>query len=540
MRLPFLAPRLAALALALALCAPAAALSTADLRRRAIYQLLTDRFATPAGDAPGCEPARRRYCGGGWKGVERELGWIQGMGFDTVWISPVVNNVPGVAGSESYHGYYTSNMFELNARFGTRQDLLDLSAALHARGMYLMVDVVANHVGADDPAAVPGDAYGPFTQQTDFHPFCLPTDWDNQTQVEKCWIHDTLADLDTESPRVVSTLYTWVRHLVATFGIDAVRVDTVKHVRADFWPGFMRAAGVGGVGEVLHGDPNYLRRYQETAMDSLLDYATFFHLRRAFASPAAHIDELVDFVPRMQRTMRDTSLLAAFLDNHDNPRFAGTVTDPVLVKNAAVYPFVSDGYPIVYSGQEHGMVGGEDPHNREAMWTFGFSDPSVAPLYPFFTALNRARRHALAHLPYLSTPLAASRLDNHTTALSKPPLVSVLTNAGSAAPAAVHYLPVSQTAYRPRMAVIDVLSGELTATDPQGGLSVVVVAGQPRVYIPLAVWDDAAAPAAAWMRETERDKAKAREKEAPARHARAASLQAALSWFGMGSSAKEL
>ena len=53
--------------------------------------------------------------------------------------------------------------------------------------------------------------------------------------------------------------------------------------------------------------------------------------------------------------------------NHDMPRFAGetqdqavsyaayrqTTTNIQLVRNAAVYPFVSDGYPIMYQGQEH-------------------------------------------------------------------------------------------------------------------------------------------------------------------------------------------
>jgi alpha-amylase len=41
------------------------------------------------------------------------------------------------------------------------------------------------------------------------------------------------------------------------------------------------------------------------------------------------------------------------LSNHDFPRFAGTHTDSVLTRNAAVFPFVNDGFPIVYQGQEH-------------------------------------------------------------------------------------------------------------------------------------------------------------------------------------------
>lgn len=62
-----------------------------------------------------------------------------------------------------------------------------------------------------------------------------------------------MPDLDTESPRVIKILQDWVRDLVETYSIDALRVDTVKHVRKDFWPDFVKAGGVVAVGEVLHG-----------------------------------------------------------------------------------------------------------------------------------------------------------------------------------------------------------------------------------------------------------------------------------------------
>ncbi len=51
------------------------------------------------------------------------------------------------ADGEAYHGYWAQNIYEINSNFGVASDLVALSAALHARGMYLMVDVVANHIG---------------------------------------------------------------------------------------------------------------------------------------------------------------------------------------------------------------------------------------------------------------------------------------------------------------------------------------------------------------------------------------------------------
>lgn len=69
---------------AVALVPLVAGLTTPQLRDRSIYQVITDRFARADGRVDVyCDPNERTYCGGGWKGIEHQLGYIQGMGFDT-------------------------------------------------------------------------------------------------------------------------------------------------------------------------------------------------------------------------------------------------------------------------------------------------------------------------------------------------------------------------------------------------------------------------------------------------------------------------
>lgn len=67
------------------------------------------------------------------------------MGFDAIWISPVVDNTEG-----GYHGYWARNWNKLNSNFGSEEDLKSLVKACHDRDMFVMVDVVANHVGPVD------------------------------------------------------------------------------------------------------------------------------------------------------------------------------------------------------------------------------------------------------------------------------------------------------------------------------------------------------------------------------------------------------
>jgi alpha-amylase len=127
-----------------------------------------------------------------------------------------------------------SAILEVNLNFGTPEDLKALSDALHERGMYLMVDVVVNHVGSPRWRQFrPDERYGALNEPEDYHPHCWIQNYDNQTEVEQCWIgedqREALVDVNTESPKVVREMYRWIRQLVSEYGIDGLRVDTVKH-----------------------------------------------------------------------------------------------------------------------------------------------------------------------------------------------------------------------------------------------------------------------------------------------------------------------
>lgn len=62
--------------------------SSSEWSQRTIYQVLTDRFASPTSDSttPSCKDLSV-YCGGTWSGIEAQLDYIAGMGFDAIWIS---------------------------------------------------------------------------------------------------------------------------------------------------------------------------------------------------------------------------------------------------------------------------------------------------------------------------------------------------------------------------------------------------------------------------------------------------------------------
>lgn len=104
-----------------------------------------------------------------------------------------------------------------------------------------------------------------------------------------------------------------------------------------------------------------------------------------------------------------------------------------------------------------------------------------------YARLNHARKRASAHPPFLNTLLKFMKFDTHSVAISKAPMLSVLTNFGASSSPRAYY--IARSGYAPLVPVIDVLTGQIFATDPHGGLSVVVLSGEPRVFLPLSIWE---------------------------------------------------
>ena len=110
------------------------------------------------------------------------------MGFDAIWVSPVVTNTPG-----GYHGYWAKDFYTINSHFGSEQDFIDLITEMHSRDMWIMVDVVANHIG---PIGTSLDTVGeitPFNQKSYYHSYCN-INWNDMNSIQNCWLAD-LPDL---------------------------------------------------------------------------------------------------------------------------------------------------------------------------------------------------------------------------------------------------------------------------------------------------------------------------------------------------------
>lgn len=120
-----------------------------DWRDEVIYQVLVDRFAngTASNDWRVNRQSLARYQGGDWQGLISQLDYIKALGVTTLWISPIVRNVDTDAGIDGYHGYWASDLSELNPHFGDLATLRRLVSEAHRKNLRVVLDIVTNHMG---------------------------------------------------------------------------------------------------------------------------------------------------------------------------------------------------------------------------------------------------------------------------------------------------------------------------------------------------------------------------------------------------------
>ena len=326
--------------------------SKEEWKSRSIYQIVTDRFARTS-DTGNCD--YNQYCGGNYKGIIQKLNYIKGMGFNAIWISPIVENTEG-----SYHGYHFTNLYNLNSHFGTEDDFKELISACHEKDIWVMIDVVANHVGPI------GDNYSkinPFNLAEHYHDECDITDWNNQWQVENCRLSG-LPDLKQENEWVTQKLLEWIRDIVTKYNIDGIRIDTIMEVPKWFWDKFRVSAGVFQIGEVFNGDIGYISDYQNH-LDSVFNYPLYYSIENSFCGSFKNLE---GYWLNNRQKYPSPEYIATFVENHDNPRFLSRCNNRNKFTNAIVFSLLWEGIPTFYYAGEQYYSGGADPHNREPLW----------------------------------------------------------------------------------------------------------------------------------------------------------------------------
>jgi glycosidase len=355
--------------------------SSADV----LYLIMTDRFSDSdvPGDPPGDNRAAPRgWHGGDFAGIENHLDYLQQLGATTLWTTPVASNG---AMPESYHGYAATDLYAVDAHFGTLQDYRRLSDALHRRGMKLVIDLAPNHIGVEHPwvsdPPAPDWFHGTLDDhlaaQHDFYqlvdPHAPASAW---RAITDGWFTDAMPDLNQENPLVAQYLIQNALWWVETANLDGIRLDTFPYVDRAFWHDFHAELHsvyphLTTVGEIFHRDPQVTSFFAggaahdgiDTGLDTPFDFPVFFTLRDVLIAgkPMTELESVL----RQDALYPHPERLVTFIGNHDTTRFlteAGGSAQKL--KLALGLVLTLRGMPLIYSGDEIGMPGGKDPDDR--------------------------------------------------------------------------------------------------------------------------------------------------------------------------------
>ena len=316
----------------------------ADFYRQAIvYQVFPDRFNPGEG---------RRWIqtenpvapnGGTLKGVIEKLPFIQSMGFNTIWLTPIFD-------SPSHHGYDTCDYFAINARLGSDLDFEELVREVHARGMKLILDFVANHCSDKLPEFI--DAQRNIASP--YHNWFTWTKWPDDYQCFYDVRNMPELDLRYGKPArayLLECAQYWLRR-----GVDGYRLDYAHGPAQDFWVDFRRACQEVKPGCWLFGEINRPADVTATfagGLDGALDFHLCRMLRLTFAQQIWSLSQFVSALQAHFAYFDKDFHLPAFIDNHDMNRFLVPAhADERLLKIALMTLYFLPGQPTIYYGTE--------------------------------------------------------------------------------------------------------------------------------------------------------------------------------------------
>ena len=340
-----------------------------DWDEAVVYFMMTDRFFDgneSNNTASGADTYGKNnpglYHGGDFAGVTAKLDYLQDLGVNTIWLTPIVENVKGVAvtdeGKEdvpynaAYHGYWASDFTKLNPTLGTTEEFETMISEAHKRGMRIMVDIVVNHAG-----------YGSESTFAD-----MLRDKSISEGDIKSW-QDGLPDFATENADVRAKLVEWQTSWMKDYGVDYFRVDTVKHVDSTTWaalknsttevnPSFKMIGEYYGAGYASNGST-----LGTGQMDADLDF-DFNDQATSFVS--GNISSVESFLSSRNTALNNAYMTGQFLSSHDEDGFKASLmngkqytedeaTSAALV--AATLQLTAKGIPVIYYGEEVGLSG---------------------------------------------------------------------------------------------------------------------------------------------------------------------------------------
>lgn len=369
------------------------------MKTATFYQIFVDRFHQ--GDMEkdnsyinlkwGEIPTPKSFAGGDLKGIIEKLDYIEELGCNTIYLTPVFRSI-------SNHKYDISDYYNVDKQFGTNEDLKRLVQLAHEKDMRVVLDAVFNH--CSDEISQFQDVLQKGKKSEYFDWFVIRGDEvnkerDNYESFAACTY---MPKWNTSNEEVQQYLIDIGTHYLTEYDIDGWRLDVSDEISHDFWRSFRKAVKAKKkdaviIGENWHDANTYLLGDQ---YDSIMNYSftklclDYFAFGKKNAEEAAwKLNEIL-----MRNTDTVNKMMLNLLDSHDTHRFFKEVEkDREKMKAALCLLYLFPGVPCIFYGTEILTEGGYDPDCRRCMdWSKIGTQGEFGEVYRLLQNLSKLRK----------------------------------------------------------------------------------------------------------------------------------------------------
>ncbi len=332
------------------------------------------------------------------------------LGINAIWLSPIFKCSYT---NDNMHGYDTTDYFDINPLFGTKDDVTELLKQAHQRGIRVIFDFVPNHTSSDHPWFIKSRSKTDNYKDVYVWSKTSPTGWN--IFGTNPWYYSGsgtpgyylgifwsgMPDLNFELPWVQKTIKSVAQYWLDA-GFDGVRIDAVRYLYEngasgyqdqsethDYFKSFRKdlidSYDSSGSSKMMVGeawtDFDIIKKYYGSTADS--EFQMCFDFPFAYNVISSIGQSNASFITNQYNSQYSSSATypswarpATFLNNHDNvserpvTQYSGSKNKALL---AEAINILSPGTPFIYYGNDIGMTAsgesGDVRHRRAYNWT---------------------------------------------------------------------------------------------------------------------------------------------------------------------------